>query len=53
MSYYILPKYVNSKTINIEIELSNESTVNTLINELGEIMVKVRSSITGIKKVWS
>ena len=32
MSYYILPKYANSKTINIEIELSNESTVNTLVN---------------------
>ena len=32
MSYYILPKYANSKTINIEIELSNDSTVNTLVN---------------------
>ena len=32
MSYYILPKYANSETINIEIELSTESTVNTLVN---------------------
>ena len=32
MSYYILPKYANSETINIELELSNDSTVNPLIN---------------------
>jgi hypothetical protein len=32
MSYYILPKYANSETINIEIELSHDSTVNTLVN---------------------
>ena len=32
MSYYILPKYANSETININIELSNETTINTLVN---------------------
>ena len=32
MSYYILPKYANSKIINIKLELSDDSTVNTLIN---------------------
>ena len=32
MSYYILPKYANSETINIKLELTNDDLVNTLIN---------------------
>ena len=32
MSYYILPKYANSETINIKLELTNDNSVNTLIN---------------------
>ena len=32
MSYYILPKYANSETINIKLELSNDDVVNSLVN---------------------
>ena len=34
MSYYILPKYANSETINIKLELSNDDVVNSLVNSL-------------------
>ncbi len=46
--------FIQSKITGAYIKNNDKnSLLNTLINELGEIMVKVRSSITGIKKVWS
>jgi hypothetical protein len=46
--------FIQSKITGAYIKNNDKnSLLNTLINELGEIMEKVRSSITGIKKVWS
>ncbi len=46
--------FIQSKITGAYIKNNDKnSLLNTLINELGEIMVKVRSNITGIKKVWS
>jgi len=46
--------FIQSKITGAYIKNNEKnSLLNTLINELGEIMEKVRISITGIKKVWS
>ena len=46
--------FIQSKITGAYIKNNEKnSLLNTLINELGEVMDKVRISITGIKKVWS
>ncbi len=46
--------FIQSKITGAYIKNNDKtSLLNTLINELGDIMEKVRISITGIKKVWS
>ena len=46
--------FIQSKITGAYIKNNDKnSLLNTLISELGEVMEKVRISITGIKKVWS